>query len=306
MYRSILVPLDGSAFGEQALPWALSIARRASASVKLALVHVPYSLMYVDSMSAFAHAADTTAVEQERSYLAALAQRVAATASVPLTSVFLEGPAIAEALEEHGKAAGVDLIVMTTHGRGPLSRFWLGSVADELVRRASVPILMVRPQEPAPDLAGEPTFRHILIPLDGSELAERVLGPAGSLGLLMKSDFTLLQVIGPITATAVDPLKYVTAASDQPSVEQRRQEAEAYLGTVAKRLQALGLSGRIKVVAGAQPAMAILDEAEAAKCDLIALETHGRRGLTRLLLGSVADKVLRGASIPVLVHRWPG
>ena len=85
--------------------------------------------------------------------------------------------------------------MMTTHGHGPLSRFWLGSVADEMVRRATTPILLVRPHEKAIDLAAEPVLRHILIPLDGSALAEQVLGPAAALGSLLQcDDYTLLRV----------------------------------------------------------------------------------------------------------------
>ena len=88
---------------------------------------------------------------------------------------------------------------MTTHGRGPLTRFWLGSVADELVRRASVPLLLVRPHEGVPDLAQEPILQHLLIPLDGSELAEQVLEPAVALGTLMAADYSLLRIYGPLS-----------------------------------------------------------------------------------------------------------
>lgn len=88
-----------------------------------------------------------------------------------------------------------------------------------------------------------------------------------------------------------------------PPVEQQRAEAQAYLDQVAERLHQQGYRVRTQVALGQQPASAILDQAQSLGVDLIALETHGRRGLTRLLLGSVADKVLRGASVPLLIHR---
>jgi nucleotide-binding universal stress UspA family protein len=89
-------------------------------------------------------------------------------------------------------------VAMSTHGRGPLSRFWLGSVADALMRRLPVPLLLVRPQEGAPDLSEEPPLRRILIPLDGSALAEEVLAPALALGGLVGAEYTLLWVVRPL------------------------------------------------------------------------------------------------------------
>ena len=137
-------------------------------------------------------------MEGQREYLDTTVKRLAVLHSVPVTSALLESPAIAETLNAHAATTGADLIVMTTHGRGPLSRFWLGSVADELVRRATIPILLVRPQEKAPDLSSEPILRHILIPLDGSALAEQALEPALALGKLMEADYTLVRIYFPL------------------------------------------------------------------------------------------------------------
>ena len=180
MYRSILVPLDGSTFGEQALPLALSIARRAGASLQVVHVHVPL-MPYDESLLTIDPRLNEQARESERAYLDAVVERLSRIAPVPVTSALLEGP-VAEALYEHTVTAGTNLVVLTTHGRGPLARFWLGSVADELVRRLPMPILLVRPQETVPDLAGEPVLQRMLIPLDGSEFAEQILEPAMALG----------------------------------------------------------------------------------------------------------------------------
>ncbi len=301
MYRSLLVPLDGSAFAEHALPFALSIARRAGAALHLAHVHVPLAFVSADGMTPFDLTLDRKVAEGEREYLDAAVKRVAAASSVPVASTCLEGPVIAETLHAHAANTGADLIVMTTHGRGPLSRFWLGSVADELVRRATVPILLVRPQEAAPDLASDPALRHLLIPLDGSALAEQALEPAVALGKLMEADYTLLRIYFPLEQVGLE--SYALGVGLVPPVEQLRTEAQAYLDRVAERLRQRGLRVHTQVALGPQPASAILDEAQRLGVDGVALETHGRRGLTRLLLGSVADKVIRGASIPVLVHR---
>jgi len=301
MYRSLLVPLDGSAYGEHALPLALSIARRAGALVNLVQVHVPFTVMFADSIAPGTYEAEAKVMEHERAYLDEVVKRLATVSPIRVTSALLEGPVVAETLSGHSANAGADLIVMTTHGRGPLSRFWLGNVADEMVRRATTPILLVRPQEKALDLASEPVMRHILIPLDGSALAELVLAPAGALGSLMQFEYTLVRVYGP--EIDLVPLSYEGLGGFKPGEEELRVEAQDYLNRVAERLKGKGLKVQTQVVLGQHPASSILDMGQSLSVDLIALETHGRRGLPRLLLGSVADKVIRGASTPVLVHR---
>jgi nucleotide-binding universal stress UspA family protein len=306
MYGSLLVPLDGSTLAEHALPFALSIARRSGGTVHVVHVHVPYPLMYIDSMSPFAGMADRKVREKEQAYLDGAVKRLAAASSVPVASSFSDEPEVAQSLEACAAAKKIDLIVMTTHGHGPLTRSWLGSVADELVRRAPVPILLVRPREAVADFGHEPVLRHILIPLDGSELAEQVLEPALALGNLMQADYTLLRVVGPPVATGLEAPGYAVGVGLEPALEELKAEAQAYLVRLAERLRAQMLAVQTRIIVGRPPALAILEEAQGQGIDLIALETHGRGGLARLLFGSVADKLLRGASTPLLVHRPRG
>ena len=87
---------------------------------------------------------------------------------------------------------------MTTHGRGPLARAWLGSVADELVRKTPIPILLTRPQEAKPVLDQAPVLRRVLIPLDGSSFAEQAMDPALALGSLTEAEYILVRVIEPM------------------------------------------------------------------------------------------------------------
>jgi nucleotide-binding universal stress UspA family protein len=292
MYHSILVPLDGSPFGEHALPTALSIARRTGARLHLAHVHTTPALAIDDTL-------DTSLRASEQAYLQGLVQRLQIGEHGPITSVLLDGP-VATALHDHALAIHADLIVMTTHGRGALSRFWLGSVADKLVHQALMPVLLVRPQEQAPDLTQEPRFKHILVPLDGSALAEHILPGALALGRLMQAEYTLLQAIEPLNATYGAEL-YAAGLSDQV-LEQLRTNAQDYLDRSAASLRAEAVGVQTAVVAEA-PAAAILDYATAHAVDLIALATHGRGGVARWLVGGVADKVVRGSSVPVLLHR---
>jgi nucleotide-binding universal stress UspA family protein len=307
LFRSLLVPLEGSSFGEQALPLALGIARRAGAAVQLAHVDVTPAPMYVQARPNMESPHDPGTKERATAYLDGVVRRLAALAPIPVTAVLLEGP-VAEAVQNQVTANGVDLVVMTTHGRGALSRAWLGSVADQLVHQLTVPLLLVRAREAAAPPDVEPEMRRVLVPLDGSPFAGQILGPAVALGRLMDAEYLLVRVIQPLA-----PVNYplepqgVGAASVLAHLEalheQVRQEAESYLEDVARRLRAQGLRVRTRVAVGEQPGVTILREAEAQGADLIALETHGRKGLPRVFLGRVADKLVRGATIPILVQR---
>ena len=309
MYQSLLVPLDGSSFSEHALPVALGIARRAGAALHLIHVHPPWAAGYAEASLVLDDSLELLAKQHEHTYLDDLVSRLKALAPVQVSSSLVEGdvPAMVRAAVT---STGADLVVMTTHGRSPLGRFWLGSVADELVRDVPAPMLLIRPHDAKPDLTQEPTFRHLLLPLDGSPLAEQMIEPAVALGTLTNADYTLVRVIRTPAPWAfpAEPgsLEHnVEAMLDQLDKleEQMRSEAAAYLDGVAGRLRQRGLRVATRVVMADQPAPAILHEASPPAVDLVALETHGRRGLSRLLLGSVADKVIRGAAVPVLVQR---
>jgi nucleotide-binding universal stress UspA family protein len=308
MFRSLLVPLDGSTFGEHALPWALSIARRAGAALRLIHVHSPLAIAYPEAVPVD-ESVEIHLKQQQLAYLHGIVQRLRDVSDVAATCELLEG-GIAESIRVAAESTGTDLVVMTTHGRSPLGRFWLGSVADALVRELSMPVLLVRPHETAPDLRREPLLKHLLLPLDGSPLAEQIIEPALALGRLMDADFTLLRVIKPPTPPSYS-LEGASLGEKVQSVldqmerlqQQLQKEAAAYLERVAERLRQQSLSVQTRVAVEHQPAVAILEEAVPPAIDLVALETHGRRGLSRLFLGSVADKVIRGTSVPVLVQR---
>jgi nucleotide-binding universal stress UspA family protein len=310
MYRSLLVPLDGSMFGEHALPLALSIARRARAGLQVVHVHSPMEATYVPDGVFIDEGLDARLKQGEQAYLDGIVKRLAAVSDVRVTSALLEGQDISASVRERAIGAGVDLVVMTTHGRGAMGRFWLGSVADRLVRDLLMPLLLVRPEDAAPDFGRKVVLKHMLLPLDGSPFAEQMLEPAVALGSLMDADYTLLRVIKPVWPGGYDFHgaglgQEAQSLLDQidRAQEQLRKEAEEYLHRVAERLRERSLRVQTWVEVEEQPAVAILKRATAPAIDLVALETHGRRGLSRLFLGSVADKVIRAASLPVLVHR---
>jgi nucleotide-binding universal stress UspA family protein len=291
--------LDGSRFSEHALPPAAGIARRAGAALHLVRVHPPS--VVGEGVVAFGMT-DREAWAQEQSYLDAVAARLTAATGVVATTRVLDGP-VPAVLHEHAVSRGIDLVVMTTHGHGPFSRFWLGSVADQLAHRLPIPLLLVRPHDAPVDLAREPALGRLLVGLDGSPRAEAVLGPALGLARLTGAGVALVRVVLRPPVYGMDLPAYAQAGTDLAVLEELRNEAQAYLTRVADRLRGEGHAVEARVAVHTHAAMALLEEATRTGCDLIALETHGRRGLPRLFLGSVADKVVRGAGVPVLLHR---
>jgi nucleotide-binding universal stress UspA family protein len=167
-----------------------------------------------------------------------------------------------------------------------------------------VPLLVHRPKpNAAAAVTGEFRFRRILVPLDGSDVAEEALGPAAEMARIMGAALTLLRVIEPLPLIAPDGLVYTPPTVDAALMDDLSAQAQTYVDHVAARWQGEGLSVEVKVMVNDLPTAAILEAAEAH--DLIALATHGRSRVARLFLGSVADKVVRGAPCPVLVVRHP-
>lgn len=309
MYRSILVPLDGSTFAEHALPLAVNIARRAKAALELVYVHAPMAVVSPESFPVLDDVFLRELKTKERAYLDGVTQRLAGLSGVTVNQTVLEGP-IAATIHKHAFDKGISLVVMTTHARSAVGRLWLGSVADALVRELPMPLLLVRPAEGKPTFAPEQVLRHILLPLDGTEFAEQIIEPAVALGSLMDADYTLLRIVHPVLSpslraegAALGSISRELLAEAQRAEARLHDEVRKYLGRVADRLRKRAMHVTTRVEVESQPALAILEAAKVPAIDMVALETHGRRGVSRLVLGSVADKVVRGTTLPVLVQR---
>jgi nucleotide-binding universal stress UspA family protein len=178
-----------------------------------------------------------------------------------------------------------------------------------LIRCLPVPALLVRPLETVAGPTQESAFQHVLIPLDGSPLSEEILEPAVELGSSFRAEYTLLRVIPPMVQGLYGATDDLVARVDQRVLADLqafhaadRAAAEGYLKRVAESLRAKSLKVNTRIAVHEQPAVAILDEIKAGRADVVALATHGRRGIPRLVLGSVADKVLRASPVPVLLN----
>jgi nucleotide-binding universal stress UspA family protein len=296
MSQMLLVPLDGSAFAEQALPLALALARGADSTIDLAMVRANYPL---DG-------------ERERKYLAGVSHSIEATTDAQVRRTILSDelgvldPALptasltAELLSRHAAANSCDFVVMTTHGRGAVRRIWLGSVADALLRMATCPVVVIRPRDEEFTIAGN-TDRgvgHVVVALDGSQASELVLSHAQAIGTPFGAHFTLVRVTSPITWQATGPFAEPIVTTAPPL---SREAVHEYLELIAGGMRQFGLSVSTQVLQGNSPAPAIVEYAHAHAADLIALATSGAGSIHRLLLGSVTDKVIRSAEMPVLV-----
>jgi nucleotide-binding universal stress UspA family protein len=290
-----MVPLDGSKFAETALPTALRITEKPGSSIELVMVQ---ELGPVFAMEAW----EAAYPEAARTYLDELIVRLGDLGERKVESTVLMGRPAAE-LDVRARESETDLIVMATHGRGPVSRVWLGSVADELVRHTPSPVLLVRPDRREETEAAEKvSFEHVLIPMDGSPCAEAIVEVATSLGRSFGSRYTLLRIVR-YPDELVSAYVPGTIQMSQQVVDEGIRTSRDYLDEMSGKLRAEGFQIDTRVLVDSRPASAILSFAEDEEVDLIAMATHGRSGMSRAVMGSVTDKVVRGAHRPVLVVR---
>lgn len=288
----VLVPLDGSAFAEEALELAAVLAHRAQAELHLVTVQVPASAAADEAAGGEARAATARNVRHDlREYLEAKGEALAIMHGVSYTCAVLHGPP-ARSLAEYVKVKPVALVVMTTHGRGGASRRWLGSVADRLLRRVTAPVLLLR----ASTAVKPQRFYRILVALDGTAASNQVLSQAVALGSLMPdTEYTLVEVVEPLRP-ALHP-----GPSPTDELPSREQAAAADLDRRAARLRKSGVVVTAKVVVAERVGEQLIGLATVLGADLIAVGTQRPRSPARQALGSVADKVVRGADQPVLV-----
>ena len=314
-----MVPVDGSDFSESAIKYGVAVAQRAAGEVHLTLVHEP--------MPMWASQADQGSLDQqgregEEAYLNSLVTKLEGEASCTVSGDIIGAPEanafeehavrqgfttrllnrpVASALALHAQERRADLVVLSTHGRGAVRRLWLGSVAEQLVWQIERPILLIKPeQDDAVEWLGE--FRHILVPLDGSEASEAIVENAMAFGKLFGAKFTLLLVQS-------DPFPYGGGMPPQMSpgavaalVDDQVKVTQVYLDGVVQRFAAEGLEAEAVTISSDSPTSGILQAVNDRGVDLIAMSTHGG-GVRNLLMGSVTSRVVQRAEVPILVAR---
>jgi nucleotide-binding universal stress UspA family protein len=308
MISSVVVPLDGSPEAEQAIPYARALLPTDGNVLLVTIV----SDLGAPAASA-PHLTDWQRVhqpEREAAYAAvlnaaraALQQIAARQPDAPANwsvEVALGDPA--SQILQIAAQRDADLVVMTTAGRGALGRLVFGSVADRVVRTSPVPVLLVRPAVTA--LAPEEVaLTRLLVPLDGSELAEAALPVARELAQRLRIPMHLVLATNSahVLATLGGRGPFSAAPPADLYTEWRsnlERDATTYLSEVARGLQAEGIAATWEVGSGA-PYAEIAHAIQPG--DLLVMTSHGRGGVMRWLLGSVAEKVVREAPAPVLL-----
>jgi len=291
--KAIVVPLDGSELAEQALPLAGAIATKRNAEVVLTTAVTAGDRWVDDGFVRQWESEEQAAVESyQRSIIERLQQQgVHAKAH----SDWGQPQAVIESVADR---EGAGLIVMTTHGRSGVSRWTLGSIADKVLRTTNTPLILIRPtaEAPVPE-----AVRQIVVALDGSDLAEAALPAAERFAQAMDASLLLVRAVVP--PTMLYGGQFVPGGL--PVLDQLEAEAKQYLERTAERIRKSGLKVGVAVAVGAATDV-ILTASREIGADLIAMTTHGRSGLNRWILGSVADAVVRHGGVPVLVIRsWP-
>jgi nucleotide-binding universal stress UspA family protein len=215
----------------------------------------------------------------------------------------------AEEILRYAAEKEADLILMATHGRSGVRRWVLGSVADKVLRSAALPVLLIRAGMPKDAAYERWSSPKMLVPLDGSEVAELVLPHVEALALPQGGAAAEVVLVGiceplvlPPVTTPETSVNWGTAADEY--LAKSKKSAERYLSKVQRGLTDAGLKVSLEVLEG-DPAAEIIDYACRKQVNLIVMATHGRSGIGRWAYGSVAQKVLHGGSTPILLVRPP-
>jgi nucleotide-binding universal stress UspA family protein len=293
MFKNVLVPLDGSPLSEAALAYAEALARRTDTSLTLVrAVHVrsPLGDPAIDQQRAIMDAEDYLTIHAD-----ALAERgINVQIGVPF------GGSVASWIVEECDLRAADLIVMATHDRIGPDRWVHGSVAENVVNRSTTPVLLVHGKETASLAARFASPQPVLIvPLDGSDLAEAALPLANEFARAIKARIVLFGVIPRPGQLVAGQAVMTYVAADHAAME---AEAWAYLEASVGRAGAGDVSVEPLLRYG-EPATEIAALATETGATAVVMATHGRTGLVRSILGSVAGGVLHRSEVPVLLIR---
>ena len=284
--RSLIVPVDFSEPSNAAVNRAIALARLDGASIHLVhaitskLLESPYEVSVPDAVREGVQRAATGRME-------ALRKHTEADGANSVTTEIVETNDPVSAIEQAVAAHRGDLVVMGTHGHGPIARAWLGSVAERTIRSLSCPVLAVREDQEATDI------RRILVPVDFSAHSEEAAASASALAARCDATVDLLY------AHLVSELAAARTPYAMELDEKIQHEASEKLEQLAQATGRPEVQTESHVVRGA-PAAVIVAEAASRNVDLIVMGTHGRTGLAHLFLGSVTERTLRTAPCPVL------
>ncbi len=305
MYRSILVPLDGTSFGEAAIPHAVAIAQQARAPLYLAHVHLPPMVPSGAEAAALPLIWVETARKEKRHYLDTLAHDIAAREQVEVFTRVVDG-GITAALAAQVRECSADLIVMSTHGHVGLRRLWHHGVAEQLAQDLPIPALFVRTEidsvQPYPQPGWAWEIRNILVLLEDSLRSERILEHAATLASVCGARLTLAGVLG----EGGRPGEGDPPGQEGATLDKAEAELRPYLERAAERLTARRLNVTTRVLRGERAGDMVAEHIESRaadprrRIDLVAMESVDRHLVSRLLFRDLGDELLERCPVPIL------
>ena len=295
MLNVILAPTDGSGFDRDALRVAARLSDAAGTELKLVRVWSAPMVFTGPDALIYPQEAITREREYEASRLESLKGEVAKETRAKVTASLEEGP-VADGIARYAREENVDLIVISSHGRGGMARAAMGSVTDSLIRNTNIPVLVVKPSGSYLDNKDTALFRRILVPLDGSTLAEEILPHVAAIAKKYGASVVLQHVLTPLTYS-----QRKMQDGQMPWWEDDIEVAQTYLAEQAEMMRKLGVPTTIEISIGESAADGITRAAGRLRADLIAIGTRGRGGIARVLRGSVADSVVRCSRTSMLV-----
>lgn len=297
MFRNVMVPVDGSSFSREAVLQGLRLASLYGATLRLVKVATNPAFSTGPEAVAFDSKASDDHHAAELANLYAIAAECRAHSTINVTASLERGPVV-DALCGYARRNAVDLIVMRSQARSGIARIWFGSVADGLIRESGVPVLVVRPPSIGTGLEKGFSYRKILVPLDGSVLAEQALPRAITLARFDGASIALVFVVMPTR----EPVDGELVSAKGPASDSEMSAAQSYLDSIVVQY-GTGLQIATRLVVAADIPTAILRVAEAEEIDLIAMATRGQGMMARTLGGSVSDRVMReSVSSTLVVH----
>ena len=295
--KTLLVPLDFMACDEAAFNHAVRLAQHVKASLDLLHVHTPNhpdpDLLSDGDRIRFEHMVEIWNRYPDR--WAQKIERVQEEQGLTVRMFEVEGVTPDKAILRYAEDEDIGLIVMGTHGRTGMDRLVMGSVAEEVVRHAPCPVFVVHDG----DAEHHAKIRRILVPVDFSEYSGPALRQAGRLADLYDAQIDVLHVVREFGFPKVYGVHSMPFTLGE--VKDRSHEA------MQSMIKQTGCEARVNAlhVRIGYPSLDILDFAEEQDTDLIVITTHGRTGLSHVMMGSVAEKVVRLAPCPVVTYRVP-
>ena len=304
MYARILVPVDGSSLSEQVLPYVQQFGLGLSIPVTLMTVVEPSPPSIGLHLGSSSQEQDMVRHRADHAvaYLNSLADAFRSD-GVTVSTVTPSGSPAQEIIQEAAREADT-LIAMSGHGRSGVARWWLGSIADRVLHKTDAPLLIIRFHEGEGHSHAE-GFSRIVVPVDGSPLAEEILPQVTLITKALGLSIDLVRVVptwNEYLAMAVPPENYSSASFEEVS-RYNNEEAARYLDRLKEDLLQQGVGSVETHCLRGDPASSIIDVAGETPDRLVAMTTHGRSGVGRWVLGSVADRVVRNSGDPVLVVR---